>query len=481
MVVKAINILFATEDKYFNYSAKIAVLGITAWFIVLIDSTILNVPLPKIAVYFQTTAIYAEWAIIGFFVAFAATISVSNYLAHRFTAKYVFIFGQVFYLLSSIGCGLSWSLSSLIFFRILQGFFGGLFIPVGGSLLLRKTPKIQWSKYTSQMNLIALITPTLGPVVAGYITTFFGWRYLFFLKIPLQIICLMLSIFWVRKKLLKKISCDWIGLILGLFFFSSLLYGISILGESKESLHTGLVMLFGACILLWIFFRHAKKTKFPLIPVFFLRRSMLLVGLILQSLANVIFLGIFFIMAFFFQNALQKSVIVTGWILSAATFGLLMAELTIARCCPRISYKSFIILGFAIMTLLLIAFSIVDENTTAWGLALITFMLGLANGFIQSADISIVSEVLTQRHHNAFSQLRDLFKQLTGSFGVALSTMTFTICLTLIGISNLESIHFIAVAKAFKIAFAFLGVIPLIGLIVASVYLRPQFIVLIDD
>lgn len=452
--------------EYFSYSAKIATLYAITWFIDLLDSTILNVALPKIAVYFHTTAIYAEWTIVGFLLAFTSVIAVSGWLGDHFGPKRIFILGQVLYFLSSLGCGFAWSLPALIGFRILQGVGGGMVTPVGGALLIRNAPKAKWSKYTPRINMISLIAPAIGPVFAGYVTTIFGWRYLFFLKLPIQLVCLIFSFYWIREEIHEKKKFDWPGFGLSFAFLVMFLYSLTIFGEQNRSMDLAIVIFAASLILFIIFFFYERKAKNPLIPFSIFRHPLFSVGNIIQSATNIIFLGIFFITAFYFQYALNKSIIATGWILSSVTPGMMLMQPIISKFYNRIGPTPFVTIGLILLTVSLLLLCVVDSSISAWTLALIIFLEGMANSLIQSSNVMAIFSELSKTEMSAGSALYNLFKQTSGAFGVALSTMLLTVNLILMKIPSIQAATANELLKPFKITFFILSAIPFIALLV---------------
>ena len=198
------------------YELRVAIIYAIVWFIDLLDGSILNVALPTIAHAFKITAPDAEWAIIGFLLALTVAIPISSWLGESYGVKRIFIISQLLYTASSLGCGFAFSLNQLVFCRIVQGAAGGLLIPVGMTILIRSISPAKWSTATSRINMVTLIAPAMGPLLAGYIIDIFDWRWLFFIKLPLLVVCLFVSYIWIAPDGDQKRSqpFDWAGFTL---------------------------------------------------------------------------------------------------------------------------------------------------------------------------------------------------------------------------------------------------------------------------
>lgn len=221
-----------TENK--THGIRLAIIYSLVWFIDLLDASTLNVTLPIIAQSFHIEPIDAEWVIIGFLLSMTIGICISGWLGENYGAKRIFLFSQLIYIGSSIGCGFSPSISFLIFFRVFQGFAGGMAIPLGMSVLLKAMPQSLWAKTSAYMNTVTLIAPALGPIFGAYVTSLMGWQWIFFLKLPLSFLCLLLSLYWVKQEIIhSKTPFDWLGFILSASSLSGILWVFSEAGKSN--------------------------------------------------------------------------------------------------------------------------------------------------------------------------------------------------------------------------------------------------------
>lgn len=452
-----------SNQQQLRYGMRLAVIYAFVWFIDLLDASTLNVALPRIAEAFLIPATNAEWAIIGFLLSMTIGMSLSSWSGSNFGVRNIFLFSQVLYIASSFGCGLSSDLFQLVLFRLLQGFAGGLLIPLGLSTLMNTMPPSHWAKTASSMNLVSLLAPALGPLFAGYVTDLWGWRWLFFIKLPLSIICLLLSMAWIKKQSEKQISkFDWPGFLCSGIGLTLILWVFSEIGRSALSaISLALIFLLGLLFAV-LFALIEKRARFPLIPLTLFKMPLFTFGNLIQSAANTIFLGANFIIALFLQKGLGLGIVKTGWIMSAITPGMLIIQPVIGKYYNRLGPIPFIIPGLLLLAGSMFAFIFVTPQTSLWVLASLIFIEGLASSMVQTANATSIFSDIPKNSMGAGSSLYSLFKQVSASFGVALSTMLLMVAIHFKGASAQTSTASFAV---FHISFFVLGIIPLLALI----------------
>ncbi len=452
------------KSQFDSYGIKIAILYSIVWFIDLLDASMLNVALPNIAQAFNIDPTNAEWTIIGFLLALTIAIPISSWLGNVYGLRRTFLFSQVLYSIASLACGFAFSLSQLITFRIIQGAAGGLLIPIGMTLLIQSIPKYKWSAITSRMNLVTLIAPAVGPLLAGYITNMWGWRWLFFSKIPLSLVCLLLSYLWVKEYLANKKTgrFDWLGFILLTGSLSTLFIALSEIGKSHVSIYTlGLLIIIS--LLTGIFFIYNElRCKNPMLSLSIFKFKLFSIGNIVQCAANIIFLGATFITGLYLQDALHMDIVMVGWILSAITPGMICILPIVSRYYNRLGPLPFIIPGLLGMAISMFGLTFVTAQTSSLLIAFLIFLEGASSAIVQTPNvIAIFSEIPSDLKSDG-SAIYALGKQLSATVGVALSTMIVSIGMQYYGIQNLQDTVGVNLAHIFHYAFYVLGLIPLI-------------------
>jgi MFS family permease len=157
-----------------------------------LDSTVIATALPTIARSLDESPLTLNVAITCYLLSLAVFIPISGWTVDRFGARRVFSAAIVVFTLGSIGCGMANSLGALVAARIVQGMGGALMVPVGRLVLLRTVEKSDLVRAMSYVSVPALIGPVMGPPLGGFIVTYWSWRWIFFINIPIVVLGIVL-------------------------------------------------------------------------------------------------------------------------------------------------------------------------------------------------------------------------------------------------------------------------------------------------
>src|SRR5262245_13496182 len=201
-----------------------AILLASANFMAVLDMTIANVSVPSIAGGLGISASQGTWIITSYSVAEAVVVPLTGWLAGRFGAVRVFTTAIMLFGVFSALCGLSHSLGMLVFARIMQGLSGGSLMPLSQTLLLRVFPKERAPAAMALWAMTTLVAPVLGPILGGSICDNLAWPFIFFINVPIALICAPIIMRTLRRFELEKIKApiDAVGLVLLIIFVGSL-------------------------------------------------------------------------------------------------------------------------------------------------------------------------------------------------------------------------------------------------------------------
>ncbi|MBV1705272.1 MAG: MFS transporter, partial [Hyphomicrobiales bacterium] len=153
-----------------------------------LDGTVLSTALPAIAADLHRDPITLKLALTAYLVSLAVFIPASGWVADRFGARNVFCAAIGVFTLASIACGFSADLPTLVLGRLVQGMGGAMMVPVGRLIVFRSTPKSELVGAFAMLTMPALFGPLLGPPLGGFITTYFHWRWIFWINVPIGIL-----------------------------------------------------------------------------------------------------------------------------------------------------------------------------------------------------------------------------------------------------------------------------------------------------
>jgi DHA2 family multidrug resistance protein len=192
-------------------------------FVVVLDTTITNVAMPTISGYLGVATTEGTWIITAYAIAEAITVPLTGWLSRRFGQVRLFIAAVAAFVIFSVCCGLSWSLGSLIFFRVLQGLAGGPLIPLSSTLLLSVFPKQKSNIALALWGMMTVVAPIFGPILGGLISDNWNWAWIFYINIGFGLLVGLgsWSVLRGRETPTERSRIDGIGLALLVTFVTA--------------------------------------------------------------------------------------------------------------------------------------------------------------------------------------------------------------------------------------------------------------------
>lgn len=239
-----------------------------------LDSTVIATSLPAIAASIQSDPIALKLAFTAYLLSLAVFIPISGWAADRFGARTVFCSAIAVFLVGSVGCAMSSSLTDFVVARIIQGLGGAMMTPVGRLVVVRSAPRHELMSAMTWLTFPALVGPLVGPPLGGFITTFFSWHWIFLINIPVGLLGLAgaaLVVDNVRSE--DPPPLDRLGFVLSGVGLAGLVFGLSAFGQDAEAFPhwlAGCLVVVGA-LSVAAYVRHARRTPFPLLDLGLLR------------------------------------------------------------------------------------------------------------------------------------------------------------------------------------------------------------------
>jgi EmrB/QacA subfamily drug resistance transporter len=248
-------------DRALLRLASVVVLGTI---MSILDTTIVNVAIETLGRELHSSLSAIQWVATGYLLALATVIPLTGWAMERFGGKRMWMISVTLFLAGSALCGISWSVGSLIVFRVLQGFGGGMILPIGQAILAQAAGPQRMGRVMSVIGVPTLLGPVLGPVIGGLIVDHFSWRWIFFVNLPVGAVALFLA--WrilpaadVRR---TRPALDLTGLLLLSPGLAALVYGLSEFGIEGGLDHwTVLVGIVAGAVLLIAFVVHARRAE----------------------------------------------------------------------------------------------------------------------------------------------------------------------------------------------------------------------------
>src|SRR5215469_1171603 len=178
-----------------------------------VDTTIVNVALPDIRGNLGATLSEAGWVSTGYACANVVIIPLSAWLGKRFGRRNYFLFSLIGFTVASVFCGMAGSLSTLVIWRVLQGLSGGGLLAKAQSILFETFPPEEQGAAQGIGGVGIITGPALGPILGGYLTDTLGWRWMFFINVPVGILAILMGLIFLprdRKDELSREQVDWL-------------------------------------------------------------------------------------------------------------------------------------------------------------------------------------------------------------------------------------------------------------------------------
>lgn len=208
----------------------------------ILDITIVNVSLPHMMGNFAATSDQITWVLSSYLVSQAIFMPLTGYLSRRLGRGVLLNTAVIGFLITSVLCGLSWNLESLVVFRLAQGAFGATLIPLSQSIILDAFPREQAPRAMAIFGLGIVVAPVFGPMLGGWLTDNLGWRTIFLINLPLGIISLLLVYGQLKGEPDKNVKTDWFGMLLLATAIGALQLMVD-QGESKDWFESKLIQI----------------------------------------------------------------------------------------------------------------------------------------------------------------------------------------------------------------------------------------------
>ena len=395
-------------------------------FMQMLDSTILNTSLPAIARDLQESPLEMQNAIISYVLTLAMFMPVSGFLADKFGTRKIFIFSLVVFSLGSLFCALSQNLTHLVISRVIQGIGGSLMTPVGRLALIKTFDKNEIVRAMNFAIIPALIGPVLGPLVGGYMVDYLSWHWIFLINIPIGLIGIFLSLKYMPDYISETITFDLKGFLI--FASASLLISIALesFGTAKNITPVLLIFILGF-LLIYYYYRHAKKTASPIFPLDLFQVRTFRVGILGNMATRLGISSIPLLLPLMVQIAYGETAVVSGWIVAPMALTAMFGKSFVIRVLNYFGYRKTLMTNTFIIGFLICCLGIPGMNTSIWWFTPIIAVLGFFNSIQFTSMNTIAIADLRTSHTSSGNSLLAVNQQLAIGFGIAFGLVVLNI------------------------------------------------------
>ncbi|NMM07269.1 DHA2 family efflux MFS transporter permease subunit [Polaromonas sp.] len=396
-----------------------------ATFMNVLDTSIANVSLPAIAGDLGVSPNQGTWVITSFGVANAIAVPLTGWLSERFGQVRLFMASIILFVITSWLCGLAPNMTTLIFFRVLQGLVAGPMIPLSQALLLSSYPKALAGLAMALWSMTTLVAPVMGPLLGGWITDNISWPWIFYINIPVGFGAAFItwSIFRKRESQTKKLPIDSIGLALLVLWVGALQIMLD-KGKELDWFHSGEVVALGIVALVGLiaFVIWELTEEHPVVDLTLFKRRNFWAGALALSVGYGLFFGNVVLLPLWLQQYMGYTATQAGMVLAPVGAMALLLSPVVGKSIGKVDPRRFAAFAFVVFALVLWMRS--NFNTQAdFGTILIpTIIQGVAMAFFFIPLVTITLSGISPERIPAASGLSNFVRIVAGSFGTSIAT-----------------------------------------------------------
>ncbi len=406
----------------------IAVAVMLSTFMEVLDTTVVNVSLPHIAGSLSATVEEATWTLTSYLVANAIILPLTGWLSNFFGRKRMLMLSVTGFTVASFLCGLAPSLSFLVVCRIVQGACGGGLQPISQAILLESFAPEDRGKAMGFWGLGIVVAPMLGPVLGGWLTDSYSWRWVFYINVPIGIASIvMTSLFIFDPSYIRRASqkIDYWGI-------GMLAVGIACLqivldkGQEKDWFGTDWITALAVIsgVVLLAFLLYELHIKDPVVNLRVFTNRTYSTGVFLMSLLGVGLYGTTVLIPLVLQTLLGYPAIRAGLAMAPRGLGSFIAMPVVGMIMTKFDPRKMLMLGMVVSGITLFQISRLNLNAGFWDFFWPQFYMGLSLGLIFVPLTTISMSPIRKENMGNATSLFNLVRNLGGSIGIsAVSTM----------------------------------------------------------
>jgi EmrB/QacA subfamily drug resistance transporter len=416
-----------------------------------------------------TDPIALKLALTSYLVSLAIFIPISGWMADKYGARTIFTTAIGVFMAGSLACAGANSLEWFVIARFVQGAGGAMMVPVGRLVLLRSVQRSEVVQALATLTIPALVGPIVGPPLGGFITTYFDWRWIFFINIPIGVLGIVLATIFVPNVREEDTPpLDFIGFVLSGFGFALLMLGFASGGRHliPAEISTGCVVIGAICLVLYVF--HARRTPYPVLQLRLLKIPTFRISVVGGFLFRVGIGAIPFLLPLMLQVGFGLSPLASGSLTFIAAVGALFMKTMAKRILERTGFRRLLIVNAFIGAGFVAANGFFTPETPHW-LIMIVLLVGGCFRSLQFTSLNAIGYAeISNREMSYATSLSSALQQVSLSIGVAFGAFVLEAAASLDGNPVITAADFgpafWAVAMVSALAgFVFVGLSPTAG------------------
>ncbi|KAB2335242.1 MDR family MFS transporter [Bacillus mesophilum] len=392
-----------------------------AMFMGAIEATIVSTAMPAIVGDLGGFSLYS-WVFSAYLLMNAVTVLIYGKLSDLFGRKPILSIGIIIFLIGSILCGFAESMTSLIIFRLIQGFGAGAVMPIATTIVGDIYSKEERAKIQGYLSSVWGISAVMGPAIGGLLVEFVSWRYVFWVNIPLGILAIAGLWFFLHENIeKKKHQIDYPGAILLTFSITALMVVLVEGGTNWAWLSfqaIGLLTVSLACFILFIL--QENKAAEPMMPLSIWKNRPIFIANMASLTTGVMLIGISSFLPAFVQGVMERSPIVAGFALTSMSIGWPIASAAAGKLLLKIGFRKTSVLGgFFLIGGSILFVTLTPEAGPLWAAAG-SFFVGAGMGLTSTSFIVSIQTAVSWQQRGIATASNMFMRNLGNTIGAAL-------------------------------------------------------------
>lgn len=391
-----------------------------------IDTSVVNVSLGHIRGSLSAGLDEATWTITAYLVSNAIIIPLTGWLSRVFGRKRYFISSVALFTFSSFMCGSSRTLSSLIFFRVLQGVGGGALQPLSQAILLEAFPPAEYGMAMALFGVGVLVGPIVGPVLGGWITDNWSWNWIFYINIPIGIISMIMIAFFIKdphylKKIKERIDYWGLGfIVVGLGCLQIVLDK----GQREDWFSSAFILRLAiisvVCLIMFVLVE--LKTKDPVVNLREFKNPSFTSANIIQFTAFFVLFGSLILLPIFLQQLMGYNAFLAGLALAPGGIASMIVMPITGKLITKVSPKIVLVAGLIVTAFSVFMMSQFNLYIDFYTITMPRIVMGIGLGLVFVPLVSMAFATIKKEEMGNATSIFSLLRNLGGSFGVAFVT-----------------------------------------------------------
>lgn len=403
------------------YYWQAVIVVIVSSFMVMLDTTVVNIALPRIMTVFGTDVHSSQYVLTGYMLALAVIMPATGYLTDTFGTKRIFLLSIFFFTAGSLLCASSWNVPSLVFFRLLQGLGGGMLMPLGMTIIFKVVPPEERGTVMGIFGIPMMLGPVLGPTVGGYLVEYVDWRFIFTMNIPVGALGFLLGSALLRETETRRdLRPDIKGFVLSGTAFGSLLYAMSEAPSDgwTNPLILGLLILGSVTFLLWVWVE--LTTENPLVELKIFRIPIYSLSTAVNFILTVGMFSTMFLLPVFLQNFRGLGAMESGILLLPQALASTVTMPISGKLMDKLGIRPLVITGLLLMAHATWKLSYLNLDTSSGEITMMLIERGFAMGLTMMPIMTVQMAVIPPQLIARSSSLTNVLRQVFASFGTAI-------------------------------------------------------------